>query len=251
MAYEENFEKCYKTKAGIVDSTLLFTKRYTLNPLTFLMDKEECNVRRDNMKKFYYSLLQNLTLDEAFFMQDTFGNQWHNKFYLQKLKHNTDVSKYLEENLQAIKERINILEQIPKEERLHFSSLPYFLTTKDETIKTYQRVLKNGNLFPKDFFRYDNGRKAGIVTYYMCNNLMELKPRKAFEEVTKKDFNEYKLNDMLKLCFDNSPKLALRGAYPESIYPGLYFKELQNTQIKDNGGLSHLINSIDEIFSQK
>lgn len=225
---------------------------YFETPLSKLLAKEAGESMRNKMRTLRILLLSYLTLDQNIFLQDKLGSKWDEKFHIPLLERIGDLDEYLEKESPVIKERLNILMKIQagksNSEIRYLSSLPYFLTTEKEAIEVYEGVLKNGHLFPRGFFKHDEGRKAGIVTRYMYENLLGFNQKEIFGRATKRNFRDNKLGTMLATSFNNSLQSALDNAYPRKEYPLLYGEEDDSKDM--TGGLSHIVDSLDKLFGE-
>jgi hypothetical protein len=224
-------------------------KNLYISPLAKLISGETAELLRPKMEELDSSLKFNLSIIEYAFLKDMLGHNWCKKLCLSSLEYVDNVSQFVDERLPEIKERLQILISStinmasPRNKALSLCELPYFLTTKKETIDIYMTVLKDDVSFPAGFFKYDNGRKAFIVTRHMYEVIIGWKPEEVFEKAKKKDFHNNRLGNVLTNNFGNSIKSAIEGAYPRSSYPGLY-----DGKSKKPTGLISLVDSLDEIF---
>ncbi|MEK7485855.1 MAG: hypothetical protein AABZ60_16155, partial [Planctomycetota bacterium] len=76
-------------------------------------------------------------------------------------------------------------------------------------------------------------------------------PEEVLTRATKSDFQAHGLNGMLQTYFHSSVAAAVKNAYPQSKYPNLYSKKMNGYANPSTvfGGLTHLVDSLDEMFS--
>jgi len=224
-------------------------------PLSLLLSKERSEKVRINMRKLKIELRNQMSFENVIFFNTMFGSRWEERFYLPRLEFVDSIPEFVQEILPDVQERISILRDatsfgFERGSVFRLGSLPYFLTTEEEALEVYGGVLENGNHFPRNFFRYDRGRKAGIVTRHMYGVLKEMRPEEVSERAMRKDFKEFKLGSMLRTYFEDSTQAAVQNAYPQSRYPELYDQKKERKEGAQNkfGGLSHLVDSIDDLF---
>src|SRR3989344_445423 len=219
------------------------------SPLASLLDEECSHVVMRRTRELYYLLNKFLAMEELGFMRSVFGERWYQNLYLHDIEFSHDTSSYLEQRLPALKERIGILLDHGVSSRgkaRAFATVPHFLTTEEETLKIYQSVLINDHPFPDGFFRHDNNRKAGIVTRYMCEDLLDLTPEAAFAQVIRQTFHDHDLGYMLASNFSGSVPGAIQNAYPQKSYSHLY-RSL--SPCVKSGARDHLVNMLASNFS--
>ncbi len=234
------------------------------SPHAKVIATERSDTVRRRMIELYSLLKPMLSIVEIGFLKSALGHSWEKELSLPSLESVNNVKEYLDKRISSVKERIQILmdatisSQIPIKKSLYLSQIPHFLMTEEEIIKMYEIVLRDKTSFPLGFFKYDNGRKAGILTRYMCEEIRGYKPEETFSRATKMDFSENRLEYMLNYNFKGDTKNAIRNAYPKSKYPTLYegtgkmekgqpYAEKQ----RSSNGLSHLVDSLDDIFGSR
>ncbi len=220
---------------------------FPLTPLARLLKNEEKKVDAEKMHELERLLLRRLSIPVASFLFNLVGGSWDEKFYFPGLARAQDAVDYTFDILPTVEERLEILmgalngePKLPK--ALLIASQPYFLTTRSETIQIYDTVLRDDVRFPTNFFIGDNGRKARIVIRHLYEDLKGLEPAQVFSRATRRDFDQYKLLNLLKMQFDGSVTKGVEHAYPKADFPQLYKDDKPVT------GLGHLVDSLDALF---